>query len=72
MFAPKGPVAGSFQHTLLPCERASEVAILVSRAFAFVFSWYKFYRCTFLRELFNIQSNFFFEFRYFGPDLRLA
>ena len=41
MFTPRGPVAGSFQHTLLPLERAPEVAILVSRAFAFVFSWYK-------------------------------
>ena len=41
MFTPRGPVAGSFQHTLWPRGRASEAAILVSRAFAFVFSWYK-------------------------------
>ena len=41
MFTPKGPVAGSFQQTLWPRGRASEAAILVSRAFAFVFSWYK-------------------------------
>ena len=40
-FTPRGPVAGSFQHTLWPRERALEVATLVSRAFAFVFSWYK-------------------------------
>ena len=39
-FTPRGPVAGSFQHTLGPRGRASEVAILVSCAFAFVFSWY--------------------------------
>ena len=41
MFTSRGPVAGSFQHTLWPRERALEVATLVSRAFAFVFSWYK-------------------------------
>ena len=41
MFTPRGPVAGSFQHTLWPRERALEVAILASRAFASVFSWYK-------------------------------
>ena len=41
MFTPRGPVAGSFQHTLWPRGRASEAAILVSRAFAFLFSWYK-------------------------------
>ena len=41
MFTPRGPVAGSFQHTLWPRERALEVAILASHAFASVFSWYK-------------------------------
>ena len=41
MLTPRGPVAGSFQHTLWPRERALEVATLVSRAFAFVFSRYK-------------------------------
>ena len=40
-FTPRGTVAGSFQHTLGPRGRASEVAVLVSCAFAFVFSWYK-------------------------------
>ena len=38
---PRGPVANSFQHRLWPRERASEAALLVSRAFAFVSSWYK-------------------------------
>ena len=38
-FTPRGPVAGSFQHTLGPRGRASEVA--KSCGFAFVFSWYK-------------------------------
>ena len=41
MFTPRGPVAGSFQHTLWSRGIASEAAILVSRAFAFVFSWCK-------------------------------
>ena len=41
MFTPRGPVAGSFQHTLWPLERVLEVALLVSCAFASVFSWYK-------------------------------
>ena len=36
-----GPVAGSFQHKLLLRGKASEAVILVSRVFAFVFSWYK-------------------------------
>ena len=41
MFTLRGPVAGSFQHTVWPRGRASEAAILVSRAFEFLFSWYK-------------------------------
>ena len=41
MFTPRGPIAGSFQHTLWPRGRASEAALLVSRAFTFVFSWYR-------------------------------
>ena len=41
MFTPWGPVAGSFQHTLWPLRRASEAAILLSLAFAFVVSWYR-------------------------------
>ena len=41
MFTPWGPVAGSFQHTLWPPRRASEAAILLSLAFAFVVSWYR-------------------------------
>ena len=38
----RGPVAGSFQSTLWPRRRASalEAALLASRAFALVFSWY--------------------------------
>ena len=36
-----GPAAGSFQHKLLLRGKASEAVILVSRVFAFVFSWYK-------------------------------
>ena len=38
---PRGPAAVSFQHTLWPRRRASESALLVSRAFAFVFNWFK-------------------------------
>ena len=41
MFTPWGPVVGSFQHTLWPLRRASEAAILLSLAFAFVISWYR-------------------------------
>ena len=41
MFTPRGPVAVSSQHTLWPRRRVSEAAILLSRAFAFVFSWYE-------------------------------
>ena len=87
MFTPKGPVAGSFQQTLWPRGRASEAAILVSRAFAFVFSWYK--AIIALSLCFSsgalqhtvhtsiiaakiISLNFFFELQYFGPDLMLA
>ena len=87
MFTPRGPVAGSFQHTLWPRGRASEAALLVSRAFAFVFSWYK--AIIALTLCFSsgalqhtvhtsiiaakiVSLNFFFELQYFGPDLRLA
>ena len=41
MFTIWGPIAGSFQHTPWPRRRASAAAILVSHAFAFIFSWYK-------------------------------
>ena len=41
MFTPRGPVVGSFQHTLWPRRRVSEAAVLLSRVFGFVFSWYK-------------------------------
>ena len=41
MFTIWGPIAGSFQHTLWSRRRASAAAILVSHAFAFIFSWYK-------------------------------
>ena len=87
MFTPRGPVTGSFQHTLWPRGRASEAALLVSRAFAFVFSWYK--AIIALTLCFSsgalqhtvhtsiiaakiVSLNFFFELQYFGPDLRLA
>ena len=87
MFTLRGPVAGSFQHTLWPRGRASEAAILVSPAFAFVFSWYK--AIIALTLCFSsgalqhtvhtsiiaakiVSLNFFFELQYFGPDLRLA
>ena len=87
MLTPRGPVAGSFQHTLWPCERALEVATLVSRAFAFVFSWYKviialslYFSSWALQHTVHISIiaakivslEFFFELQYFGPDLRLA
>ena len=54
IFTPRGPAAGSFQHTLWPSRGASEAAILVSCAFAFVLSWYKViipYHCACPREL---------------------
>ena len=87
MFTPRGPVAGSFQHTLWPRGRASEAAILVSCAFAFVFSWYKAiialtlcFSSGALQHIVHtsiiaakiVSLNFFFELQYFGPDLRLA
>ena len=87
MLTPRGPVAGSFQHTLWPRERALEVATLVSRAFAFVFSWYKviialslYFSSWALQHTVHISIiaakivslEFFFELQYFGPDLRLA
>ena len=87
MFTPNGPVAGSFQHTLWPRDRASKVAILVSRAFAFVFSKYKltialslYFSLWVLQYTVHISIiaakivslEFFREFQYFGPDLRLV
>ena len=87
MFTPRGPVAGSFQHTLWPLERVLEVALLVSCAFASVFSWYKviitlllYFTSWALQHTVHISIiaakivslEFFFELQYFGPDLRLA
>ena len=87
MFTPRGPVAGSIRHTLWPRERASKVAILVSRAFAFVFSWYKviialslYFSSWALQHTVHISIKtakivsleFFFELQYFGSDLKLA
>ena len=87
MFTPRGPVAGSFQHTLWPLERVLEVALLVSCAFASVFSWYKviitlllYFSSWALQHTVHISIiaakivslEFFFELQYFGPDLRLA
>ena len=84
---PRGPVAGSIRHTLWPRERASKVAILVSRAFAFVFSWYKviialllYFSSWALQHTVHISIKtakivsleFFFELQYFGSDLKLA
>ena len=76
MFTPRGPGAGSFQHTLWPRGRV-----------AYVFSWYKVIialsLCFSSGALQNtvhtsiitakmVWLNFFFELQYFGPDLRLA
>ena len=87
MFTPNGPVAGSFQHTLWPRDRASKVAILVSRAFAFVFSKYKltialslYFSLWALQHTVHISViaakivslEFFCELQYFVPDLRLV
>ena len=87
MFTPRGPVAGSFQHTLWPLERVLEVALLVSCAFASVFSWYKviitlllYFTSWALQHTVHISIiaakivslEFFFELQYFGPELRLA
>ena len=84
---PGGPLVGSFQHMLWPRRRASEAAILVSRTFAFVFSWYKviiaIWLCfssgalqytvhTSIIAAKIVSLKFFFELQYFGPDLRLA
>ena len=83
----RGPVAGSFQHTLWLRGRVSEAAILVSRAFAFVFSWYKViialslcFSSGALQHTVHtsiiaakiVSLKFLFEPQYFGPDLRLA
>ena len=82
-----GPVAGSFQHKLLLQGKASEADILVSRVFAFVFSWYKviialslYFSSWALQHTVHISIlaaktvslEFFFELQYFGSDLRLA
>ena len=87
MFTPNGPVVGSFQHTLWPRDRASKVAILVSRAFAFVFSKYKltialslYFSLWALQHTVHISViaakivslEFFCELQYFVPDLRLV
>ena len=87
MFTPRRPIADSFQHTLRQRERASEVAILVSRAFAFVFSLYKvidalslyFSSWAFQHKVHIsitaakiVSLEFFFELQYFGPNLRVA
>ena len=84
---PGGPLVGSFQHMLWPRRRASEAAILVSRTFAFVFSWYKVIIAislcfssgalqytvhTSIIAAKIVSLNFFFELQYFGPDLKLA
>ena len=84
---PGGPLVGSFQHMLWPRRRASEAAILVSRTFAFVFSWYKVIIAislcfssgalqytvhTSIIAAKIVSLKFFFELQYFGPDLRLA
>ena len=76
-----------FQHTLWPRRRVSEAAILVSRAFAFVFSWYTViialslcFSTGALQHTVHssiiaakiVPLRFFFEPQYFGPDLRLA
>ena len=65
----------------------TQVASLVSRAFAFVFSWYKliidlslYFSSWGLQHTVHISiiaakivsPEFFFELQYFGPDLRLA
>ena len=84
---PGGPLVASFQHMLWPRRRASEAAILVSRTFAFVFSWYQVIIAislclssgalqytvhTSIIAAKIVSLNFFFELQYFGPDLRLA
>ena len=87
MFTPRRPVAGSFQHTLWPLERAAEVAILFSRTITFVFSWYKviialslYFFSWALQHTVHIwiiaakivSLEFFFELQYFVPDLMVA
>ena len=87
MSTPRGPVVSSFQHTLWSCRGVSEAAILLSRAFAFVFSWYKVIialsLCLSTGALQHtvhtsiiaakiVSLKYFFESRYFGPDFRLA
>ena len=87
ILTPKGPVAGSFQHTPWPSRRASEAALLVSRAFAFVFCWFKAIIAlslylstgalqhtvhTSIIAVKIVGLKFCFELRYLGPNLRLA
>ena len=84
MFTPRGPVAGSFQHRLWPCRKVLEAATLLSRAFAFVLSWYKVIialsMCLSLGALHNtvhtsiiaakiVSLTYFVKPLYFGPDL---
>ena len=87
MSTPRGPVVSSFQHTLWSCRGVSEAAILLSRAFAFVFSWYKViialslcFSSGALQHTVHtsiiaakiVSLKYIFEPRYFGSDLRLA
>ena len=87
MLTTRGPVAGSFQHTLWLRRRVSDATILVSHAFAFVFSWYKViialslcFSSGALQHTVHtsiiaakiVSLKFLFEPQYFGPDLRLA
>ena len=87
MSTPRGPVASSFQHTLWSRRGVSEAAILLRRAFAFVFSWYKVIIAvslclstgalqhtvhTSITAAKIVSLKYFFESRYFGSDLRLA
>ena len=56
----RGPVAGSFQHTLWPRGRASQVALLVRGAFAFIFGWYKVIIALFdhNRSLYSVKPSY--------------
>ena len=77
-------LVGSFQHTLWPRKIASEAALLVSRAFALVFTWFKVAIAQSLclssgalqhtvhtsTIVAKIVSFIFFELQYFGPESR--
>ena len=56
----RGPVAGSFQHTLWPRGRASQATLLVRGAFAFIFGWYKVIIALFdhNRSLYNVKPSY--------------